>query len=96
MIVPGQQPSPGDPRQKKLHVSIGLHLQTCRIYVPIEHSYIMSNVSVQAAFIEAEERLLLLCDPPAGSFDKDSPLKWVQRGYPFAISFCVHTNGEVS
>ena len=42
----------------------------------------MSNNSVQSAFIEAEERRPLLCDPPAGSFDKDSPaLKWVQGGY---------------
>ena len=43
---------------------------------------IMSTNRVQSAFIEAGERRMLLCDPPAGSFDKDSPaLKWVQGGY---------------
>ena len=42
----------------------------------------MSHNSMQPAFIEAEDRHLLLCDPPRGSFDKDSPaLNWVVRGY---------------
>ena len=43
---------------------------------------LMSNDSVQSAFIEAAERRQLLCDPPPGSFDKDSPaLNWVRRVY---------------
>ena len=51
----------------------------------------MSNDSVQSAFIEAEERRLLLCDPPAGSFDKDSPaLNWGQRGYSLTQYYSVY------
>ena len=56
------------------------------------HRNLMSNDSVQPAFIDAKERRQLLCDPPPGSFVKDSPaLKWVLRGYTSTHSVYLST-----